>query len=182
MSKQAQSNLSTLVQFLLLPLGYLWRAQRRRHRSVVQWRDMSKSTSYQSKRPSASLYFKGNLKVEFALLHGSLMPTLNPPSFRWKVEKKNLSSICEKEALTIPVHKMPTIDMKSLIGYFSAVLTPFAKGFDMLFVIKETGTLWFSKLSSDIMLELLSLEVDIFQMLDWALWISIWGRDECGFM
>lgn len=44
------------------------------------------------------------------------------------------------------MHRMTFIDIKSLISGCSAVFIPFVEGFIVLFGMKETGTLGFSKI------------------------------------
>lgn len=66
------------------------------------------------------------------------MPTLNPHPSTGEFIK---SLFTGEETLTILMHKMTFIDIKSIISYFSAVLIPFAEGFIVRFGMKETGTL-----------------------------------------
>lgn len=77
------------------------------------------------------------------------------------------------------MHRMTFIDIKSLIGCCSAVFIPFVEGFIVLFGMKETGTLWFSKIwpETNTPNTFFKLKLGIFQILR-VLGVPVWGRDE----
>lgn len=77
---------------------------------------------------------QGELEGGICFITGSTNANSKSPSFHRRVYKIPLPFV--KRKLTILMHKVTFIDIKSLISYFSALFIPFAEGFIVLFGMK----------------------------------------------